>query len=65
MTEHETGLWKYNRTTGYWTLCRLCLQMTADNWLKIFQKDEPDEYFILSRRKPNHVPPRKEQAELA
>jgi hypothetical protein len=62
MTEHETGLWKYNPTTGIWTLCRTCLQVTAENWMAIFKKDEPDATFIISRKKPKQTPPQKEAA---
>jgi hypothetical protein len=56
MCENETGLWKYNKTTGLWALQRVCAEWTAENWLGVFQKDDPEEYFILSRRKPTEKP---------
>lgn len=45
-------LWKYNKITGYWVLVRDCAEDTADTWLFIFQKDEPNEIFKLSKTKP-------------
>jgi len=48
----EIGLWRKNRITGYWVCQRTCLPETAQEWLTIFQKDEPDEMFVLSYRKP-------------
>jgi len=50
------GLWKYNKITGYWNLERQCAAETADQWLEVFQKDEPDEIFKLSLRKPSGRP---------
>ena len=52
----EIGLWKYNKVTGSWVLERMCAPDTKDRWLKIFQKDEPDEIFVLSKRKPKGKP---------
>lgn len=46
------GLWKYNKTTGYWVLVRMCDNNTASQWLNVWQKDEPNEEFKLSKNKP-------------
>ena len=47
-----TKLYKYNRITGYWTVIRSCDQATAQQWLAMFQADEPAEQFVLSTKKP-------------
>lgn len=50
------GLWRYNAITGEWKLERTCAPETAEEWLKIFQKDEPEASFKLSRKKPSGKP---------
>ena len=52
----EIGLWQYNKITGYWKLERMCAPELADQWLERFQKDEPEETFKLSLRKPSGRP---------
>jgi hypothetical protein len=47
------NLWKLNKNTGYWVICRQCLETDAKQWLDIFQTDEPKETFKLSKNKPN------------
>ena len=49
-------LWKYNKVTGYWIVCRQCEEDTAQSWLTIFKQDEPGSMFVLSRRKPSQPP---------
>jgi len=44
-------LWKYNKITG-WNVARSVTPDTAVEWLKIWQKDEPKETFVISTRKP-------------
>lgn len=51
-------LWKYNRVTGFWVHQRNCLDHEADQWLRIFQRDEPEEFFVLSKKEPKHNPTR-------
>jgi hypothetical protein len=51
-----TILWKYNKTTGFWVYQRDCDIMLADQWLSIFQGDEPDEHFQLRMFKPTRRP---------
>ena len=48
-------LWKYNKTTGLWNYVRSVTEDTKDQWLNIFQKDEPSEYFKIATRKPKQV----------
>jgi len=50
------GLWKYNRVTGYWDHQRGCAPETAQQWLEVFQRDEPQESFKLSRKRPSNKP---------
>lgn len=50
------SLWKFNIITGYWTHVRVCQVGTAQLWLEQFQKDEPEEFYILSNTKPTHDP---------
>lgn len=50
----DIGLWKLNLTTGYWVLVRMCSTETAQQWLVIFQRDEPNDKFKLSKRKPKN-----------
>lgn len=52
----EHSLWKYNKTTGYWKHQRTVSHDTKADWLKVFQKDEPNEHFHVSKHKPSHNP---------
>lgn len=57
------GLWAYNHITGLWKLERKCTPDTEQKWLEIFQRDEPDTAFKLSKNRPSgkpkgFVPPR-------
>lgn len=45
-------LWKFNKVTGLWVPQRTVTQQTADEWLRIFQRDEPEEIFKVSVNKP-------------
>lgn len=45
-------LWRYNPITGYWDYERDCDDDTADQWLTVFQKDDPEGLFKLSKMKP-------------
>lgn len=50
-------LWKYNKITGYWTPQRKCLNGEWLEWLKIYEYDEPKEYFyVTSGHSPKHRP---------
>jgi hypothetical protein len=51
-----TNLWKYNRITGLWDHQRTCDESTAETWLGVFQKDEPDEAFALAKHRPKKRP---------
>jgi len=46
-------LWKYNKITGLWNVVRSVTAETAVEWLKVWQKDEPKETFVISIRKPS------------
>lgn len=48
----EITVWKYNERTGYWDYQRTCHPDTADSWLSIFSRDEPEAEFKLSLKKP-------------
>lgn len=49
-------LWKYGRITGLWRVVRAVTPETADAWLARFREDEPDETFVVSKRKPSRPP---------
>lgn len=49
-------LWKYNRVTGYWRAVRDVTLETAQEWLTIWQRDEPGEVFTVSARRPSWRP---------
>ncbi len=49
-------LWKYNRVTGIWSPQRSVTDETAEQWLRVFRSDEPDEFFTVSTRKPSGKP---------
>lgn len=55
------NLWRYNPVTGFWRMERACLPGTAQQWLELFQKDEPNAYFALSRFSPRHNPTKAHQ----
>jgi len=52
----QLTLWKYNPITGYWVSERNVLPATADQWLAIFERDEPEATFRVASRKPTHNP---------
>lgn len=52
-----TYLWRYNPVTGFWVMVRDSLIENADRWLEIFQGDEPDAHFKLSKTRPTKPPP--------
>jgi hypothetical protein len=52
----KTTLWRFNKITGFWSPVRVCEQPEAKEWLEIFQRDEPDEIFVLSPFKPKKAP---------
>ena len=45
-------LWKYKKITGLWNVVRSVTVDSAGEWLKVWQKDEPKETFVVSTRKP-------------
>jgi hypothetical protein len=49
-------LWRFNKITGFWLSERICEQATAEEWLEIFQKDKPNEIFVLSLFRPKKAP---------
>lgn len=50
-------LWKYNQRTGYWDLQRTITNPEdGQRWLDIFQKDEPQESFVVSKTRPSKPP---------
>lgn len=58
--EKSLSLWKHNRRSGLWDHQRGVTPETKDEWLKHFQKDEPDAHFHVSAKKPKHNPTVKE-----
>jgi hypothetical protein len=50
-------LWQFNRVTGLWNQQRAVTPETADAWLAIFKKDQPQEFFLISKNKP-YLPPK-------
>ena len=55
-------LWMYNPITGYWKRERTVEPDTADQWLAVFKKAEPDAAFKISRSKPRGEPKKKRNA---
>ena len=51
-TMRALTLWKKNPITGYWRAERQVSRETAQQWLAIFQSDEPNALFVVSARKP-------------
>ena len=51
-----TTLWKYNKVTGYWDYCRDCEKSTAQEWLKVWQEDEPEVIFKIAKNRPKDRP---------
>lgn len=50
--DDHIGLWRLNRISGLWTLERKCDPATAKRWLEVFQSDDPNSVFKLSKTKP-------------
>jgi hypothetical protein len=48
-------LWKYNKITGLWNFVRsFDIESNAKTYLGIFQRQEPNETFKLSKTKPKY-----------
>jgi hypothetical protein len=45
-------LWQYNKITGYWVQVRTVTSETKNEWLKVYQDDEPNESFKVSINRP-------------
>jgi hypothetical protein len=50
------NLWRFNPISGFWRIERMCDAATAQQWLSIFQRDEPKAHFALSRFSPRFNP---------
>ncbi|MGM1044853.1 MAG: hypothetical protein ACQEXX_01765 [Bacillota bacterium] len=48
-------LWRYNNITGYWDYVRDVTEETKKQWTVIFQKDEPNAIFKVSKSKPKTI----------
>ena len=48
-------LWKYNKITGLWKVERAVSEDTKNQWLTVFQNQEPNEFFKISKVKPKTV----------
>jgi len=53
------NIWRFNPITGCWRVERVCDAATAEQWLALFQSDEPKAHFALSRFSPRTNPIRK------
>jgi|LWDU01.1.fsa_nt_gi hypothetical protein len=56
ITEGSLRLFSYNPITGIWKSERGVAPETQDQWLKVFQKGEPDKHFVISKRIPKGKP---------
>ena len=56
MVSELTNIWKYNPATGSWTLVRDSYKENAPRWMEIFQGDEPDAVFKISKKRPVKSP---------
>lgn len=53
----RTAMWRFNKVTGVWVHERACInKRSAEEWLEIFQRDQPDEIFRISVFKPKLAP---------
>lgn len=51
----DTHLWRLTWTHGrgvFWLHMRACAAHLADDWLKVYRKDEPTATFALSKHMP-------------
>ena len=53
------NIWRFNPITGCWRIERMCDETTSALWLALFQSDEPNAYFALSRFSPRIDPTKK------
>jgi hypothetical protein len=56
LEEIKMKLWKFNKITGYWNVAREVTKETKDQWLAVFQKTEPIEFFKVSKNRPSKMP---------
>ena len=52
MKAKQLMLWKYNKVAGYWQVMRDVQPSTKAEQLALYQKDEPNEVFKVSKIKP-------------
>jgi hypothetical protein len=52
MRAKKLMLWKYNKVAGYWEVVDYVQPSTKDEQLALYQKDEPNEVFKVSKIKP-------------
>ncbi len=45
-------LWKKDKITGYWNVCKNVLIENAEKYLEIFLRYEPESEFKISKRRP-------------
>lgn len=45
-------IWKKDKITGYWIVCKNVLPENATTYLEIFKKYEPESEFKISKRRP-------------
>lgn len=55
----ESTLWRFDKVTGLWKSERKVTEDTKAQWLEQFQKDAPDDTFVVSDRKPSNAPAKK------
>ena len=52
MKAKQLMLWKYNKVNGHWQAIDYVQPSTKDEQLALYQKDEPNEVFKVSKIKP-------------
>lgn len=45
-------IWKKDRITGYWEVCKNVLPENAEIYINIFKRYEPESEFLISKRRP-------------
>ncbi len=52
----KQGIYRFNHITGYWQRVRSVSPDNAQDWLRVFQNDEPACVFVLAYRLPTQAP---------
>jgi hypothetical protein len=52
----KVTLYKFDTITGYWKVCRQHEIEDAEEWQRMYQRDDPKGYYYTSKKPPRFTP---------